>query len=290
MKKKICFIINPISGIAKQKISESFIKELIDPAQAEIEISYTKAPKHATELAKDACARGIDIVVAVGGDGSINEVSKGMLYSQSSMAIIPTGSGNGLARNLGIPMNLKESIQLILKAQTKTIDTCEINGIHFINVAGIGFDAEIAHRFASFGKRGFLSYIKLVLNCYFSFKEEKFTLFQADKKFNKSALMLSIANGSQFGNNASISPLSQLDDGLFEVCFLNKIPLFAIPKFVSQLFSKKINASKYFEQHSVKELHFIAESGKIHVDGEPLITEKEMHVLLKHASIHILVP
>ena len=162
MKKRICFIINPVSGIGKQKVVEQLIQEQLSSSDFEIEINYTQAPHHATELSKKASAT-FDIVVAVGGDGSVNEVSKGLLHSKATLAILPCGSGNGLARHLGIPVDLKKAIQLLAKGKSIKIDTALINGLHFANVAGVGFDAHIAHRFAAYGKRGFLSYIKIVI-------------------------------------------------------------------------------------------------------------------------------
>ncbi len=290
MKKRIQFIINPISGIGKQKLIEPLLHEVLDKNLVDFEIKYTNAPHHATELSKQACLSGIDVVVAVGGDGSVNEVSKGILGSNSALAIIPAGSGNGLARHLGIPMDIRKSIELILKFNVTKIDRAEINGIHFINVAGIGFDAEVAHQFKTYGKRGFLSYVKLVLTSYAAAKEQRFSIYLNNQTSEEKALLISIANGSQFGNNAFISPDSKLDDGFLELCILSKIPLHAIPLFAYQLFTKKATQSKYLKIIRTKEMKLISENEKIHVDGEAVVTQKEMLVKLIPSSLNVLIP
>ena len=246
MKKKICFIINPISGVGKQKIVEQLVNEQLSAHDFEIEIAYTKAPHHATELSKDAANRNFDIVVAVGGDGSVHEVSKGLINSTAALAILPCGSGNGLARHLGIHLNLKNALKLIQQSKSMKMDTLKISNNSFVNVAGIGFDAHIAHLFANYGKRGFLSYIKLVMKEYFQFKEQNFSLIIDEREIKLRAFMLSVANGSQFGNNAFISPIAQVNDGIMEVCILKKIPLYAAPYFAFQLFTKRAHHDRTF--------------------------------------------
>ena len=173
MKKKICFIVNPISGVGRQKVIEELIDKYLDRTIFEYEISYTKAAKHATELAKEAAKRNVDIVVAVGGDGSVNEVSRGLIGTKTAMAIIPTGSGNGLARYLNISLNLKSAMTIINQCNIKTIDTIQLNNETFANVAGIGFDAHIGWEFAKFGKRGFSSYLKVITREFPKYKAQE---------------------------------------------------------------------------------------------------------------------
>lgn len=290
MKKKICFIINPISGIGKQKIVEQLIKETIPVKDFDIQINYTNAPHHATELSKNAAQLNFNLVVAVGGDGSVNEVSKGLIHSSTALGIIPAGSGNGLARHLGIPLDLKKAVSLLIQGKTSCIDTAQINGEHFINVAGIGFDAHIAALFSNYGKRGLWSYVKLILGEYFRYKEQTYKFVKDEKEKTEKAFLVSIANGSQFGNNAYISPNSNLSDHQLELCLLKKIPVYALPLFAFQLLTKRVTQSKFISISSFKELELISENTKMHLDGESLDCAKELKIKVVPASLMVVVP
>ena len=290
MKKKICFIINPISGIGKQHKVEDLVKSFTELQKFEIHFEYTKAPHHATELSRNAASQGFDIVVAVGGDGSVNEVSKGLLGSQTALAILPAGSGNGLAWHLGIPLDLKKALVLLLEGQVVKLDCGEIAGKHFVNVCGIGFDAHVAHLFANYGKRGFLSYVKLVQKAYLNYPEQEFNLQFESQKIERKALLISIANGSQFGNNATISPLSDTNDGYMELCILKKIPWYAALFFALRLFSKRAHRSKYIEIFRVKSMRVVSSCHEIHLDGEPVLEKEALDFKIIPSGIRILVP
>lgn len=224
-KRTICFIVNPISGIGRQKVIEKLIDEQLDRTLFDYEIAYTKAAKHAIELSKDAALRNIDIVVAVGGDGSVNETAKGLVNTNSALAIIPTGSGNGLARHLNIPLNLKKAMQVINKGKQTAIDSIQMNDETFVNVAGIGFDAHIGWEFAKFGKRGFSSYIKVITREFPKYKAQDFELIIDGNKVTKNAYLISFANGSQWGNNAYIAPTADISDGEMDIAILRDFKL-----------------------------------------------------------------
>jgi len=227
LKKKIRFIVNPISGVGRQKIIEKLIDEQLNRTLFDYEIVYTKASKHATELAKEALANNCHIVVAVGGDGSVNEIAKGLVGSNTSIAIIPTGSGNGLARHLQIPLDLKKAMALINASKKTTIDTIQLNEETFVNVAGVGFDAHIGWEFAKFGKRGLLSYIKLILRELPKYKAQDFELIIDGKSIHQKAFLISFANGSQWGNNAHIAPLADAADGFMDIAILKNVSFFS---------------------------------------------------------------
>ncbi|MCK6649852.1 MAG: YegS/Rv2252/BmrU family lipid kinase, partial [Bacteroidia bacterium] len=216
-KKKICFIVNPVSGIGRQKVIEKLIDQLLDRTLFEYEIQYTKAAKHATELAKDAALRNFDIVVAVGGDGSVNETAKGLIGTKTAMAIIPAGSGNGLARHLKIPIDIKKAMEVINMGVISTVDSIRFNDETFVNVAGIGFDAHIGWEFAKFGKRGFSSYLKVIMREFPKYKARKYELEIDGKTIYPEAFLISFANGSQWGNNAYIAPTADISDGIMDI-------------------------------------------------------------------------
>jgi YegS/Rv2252/BmrU family lipid kinase len=290
MKKRICFIVNPISGIGRQKVIEKLIDEQLDRTLYEYEIAYTKAAKHAIELAKEAAERNIDVVVAVGGDGSVNETTKGLVNSNTAMAIIPTGSGNGLARHLNIPLDLKKAMQVINRGKTTSIDTIKINDETFVNVAGIGFDAHIGWEFAKFGKRGFSSYVKVILREFPKYKAQDFELTIDGRTVIKNAYLISFANGSQWGNNASIAPTAHIADGIMDIAILKDFNLISGIAIGYRLFRKTLHLSSYLETIKAKQV-IVKQPGIIaHIDGEPIETGHELKIAVNPLSLKVIVP
>lgn len=289
-KRTICFIVNPISGIGRQKVIEKFIDEQLDRSLFDYEIAYTKAAKHAIELAKDAASRKVDIVVAVGGDGSVNETAKGLVNSSTAMAIIPTGSGNGLARHLNIPLNLKKAMQVINSGKEIKIDTIQMNGETFANVAGIGFDAHIGWEFAKFGKRGFSSYIKVITREFPKYKAQDFELTIDGKTIIKNAYLISFANGSQWGNNAYIAPTADVADGEMDIAILRDFKFMSGLAIGYKLFKKTLDKSSYLEVIKAKEV-LVKQKGIIaHIDGEPIEIGKELRIKVNPLSLNVIVP
>ncbi|RLD70930.1 MAG: diacylglycerol kinase family lipid kinase, partial [Bacteroidetes bacterium] len=206
MKKKILYIINPISGIKKHNNIEQIINNETDISRFELSVKYTEYQGHGKELAIWAVNSKFDIIVAVGGDGTINEISSALINTDIIFGIIPKGSGNGLARFLNIPMNKRKAVQLINKMSILKVDTVQLNDFYYVNMAGVGFDAHIAHLFASYGKRGFKSYIELIFKQFKSYKSLNYNLIIDGKPIEKKAFLISFANSSQFGNEAHIAP------------------------------------------------------------------------------------
>ena len=290
MKKKILFIINPVSGIGEQKIIEKLVEENLDKQKFDHSFIYTNAPKHATELSKKASENSVDIVVAVGGDGTVNEVVGGLVKTTTAMAILPIGSGNGFARHLKIPMNLAGAINVINQSNTTTVDTGEINGMSFVNIAGVGFDAQIASEFAKFGKRGFASYIKVFLRECLTYKTAEYTILIDTQTLTKKALLMSFSNGSQYGNEAFIAPQADIKDGLIDVCILKKFPFYALPQLAYQLFNKTIHRSKYLETIRGKEITIKQSENIAHIDGEPVELGNDIKVKVNPLSLKVIIP
>lgn len=290
MKKRIRFIVNPISGTGRQKIIEQLVPQKLNTSLFDYEIIYTKAPKHATELSKEAVAKKTDIVVAVGGDGAVNETGKGLIGSNTALAIIPAGSGNGLARHLKIPLELSKAIEVINTLQYATIDTVNINEGVFFNIAGVGLDAHISWEFAKLKKRGFRSYLKLFLKELPTYKAKNYELIIDGKTINRKALIISFANASQYGNNAVIAPQADLQDGYIDICILKKIPLYALPLLAYRLFSGTIHRSGHLEIIRGKEIILKQESSEAHIDGEPFEAGKIIHIKVNPLSLKVIVP
>lgn len=269
---------------------ESLIEKHLPEEEFNYGIEYTVGPTHATDLASSAAQDGFDLVVAVGGDGTVNETASGLIGTNTALGIIPVGSGNGLGRHLQIPVNPSKAIQTLRESELMKIDVCTANGRPFFNVAGVGYDALIAHKFAQMESRGFSSYIISVLNQWFKYKPKKYIIKTEQGKFKKRALMISMANGSQFGNNAWIAPNARLDDGLIDVCMMTKFHTMAAPVMAYQLFNKSIDDSRYLE--TFRSAHFsIKQKSKIaHLDGEPFKLGKKIKFKVMPKALNIFVP
>lgn len=288
MRKKILFIVNPVSGIGRQKIIEKLLDKRLDKTIYDFELAYTKGPGHASTLAAEAAQHNFDVVTAVGGDGSVNEVGSGLIGTNTVMAFMPAGSGNGLARHLNIPMNLEKAMEVINRAGITSIDTVKINDRHCLGMAGVGFDAHIGWEFARFGKRGFSSYIKVFLREYPKYKPRQYELTLDGKKITREALLISFANGSQYGNNAAIAPLADIRDGLIDVCILRNSNTGTMPHLIWKLFSGKMHRSKYLETIRAGEVILKQEAENAHIDGEPVQLGKEIKLKVNPLSLKVL--
>lgn len=290
-KRKICFIINPISGIGRQKVIEKLVSDLLDTTIFEPSLVYTEGPKHATTLAKKAAQDGFEIVVSVGGDGSVNEIANGLIGTNTAMAILPTGSGNGLARHLGIPMDLKKAMLTLQKGTVQKIDSIQFNQECFVNVAGVGFDAHIGWEFSKFGKRGFSSYLKVILRELAALKKQRYELeIDGQAKVEKEAYLISFANGSQWGNNASIAPLADVKDGVLDIVLVKKFSWLLSLPFGIKLFTKKIHTSSSVETIKARQVIVKQEKNIAHIDGEPIESGQSITIKVNPLSLNVIVP
>ncbi len=290
MRKKALLLINPVSGIGKQKGIEKLVKLYIDKDRLDVDLKYTEYAGHARELSLDAADR-YDMVVAVGGDGTVNEVGTSLIGSRTAMAIIPTGSGNGLARHLKIPMRLDKAVQLLNRHKVKKIDTVKVNDFYSLNVAGVGFDAYISHLFAKMKQRGLISYVKLVTRQFGVYEPSDYVLDIDGKKISQKAFLISFANSSQYGNNFYIAPDAKVDDGFFDVCIMNEFPKIAAPVLLMSMMSKE-NIGGYLERIIKAKEVLIEHKGRIpgHIDGEPVWFNDNVLVKVNPASLHVVVP
>lgn len=289
--KRIVFLVNPISGIGKQKGIEKLIEERLDKTRYFPSVVYTEAPGHAAELSRKAASDQVDIVVAVGGDGTVNETASGLVDTATALAIIPSGSGNGLARHLKIPMNLKRAIEVINTGTIRKIDTATINDQLFVNLAGVGFDASVAKKFAAAGKRGFSTYLRITTSSYKDYEPKQYTLVIDGKIYRRRALLISFANSSQFGNNTSIDPNASVSDGYIDVCIVGKMPFWKTFFLGPLLFLKKFDQTRYIEIIRAKEVILKRKKGKsIHLDGDPKTMGKELTMKVNPLSLNVIVP
>ena len=269
--RQILFIINPVSGIGKKNSLEQLLIKLINTSVINYEIKYTERPGHAVEIAKAVVKNNShQVVVAVGGDGSVNEVATGLIGSSIELGIIPAGSGNGFARHLGIPLKFEDAIKTILKGKSIKVDTGLLGTENFFGVAGVGFDAHISKKFEEANTRGFWTYFKLTLSEYSKYKEREYTIKFDDKIKEFKALLLCFCNSSQWGNDAFISPNSNIQDGFLRIVIIGKIPLISVPYFAFRLFKKSVHKSKYYQEIKMKSCSVVQNDKIIHLDGDPL--------------------
>lgn len=289
IKKKIHFIINPISGTGKQENIEEKISQEINSSSFDFFIHYTNEKGHATKIAQQLVLDKADVVVAVGGDGTVNEIAQALVNSRTILGIIPTGSGNGLARHLGIPQQVNISLRLINTLNTKSIDSCTANNQFFVNVSGIGYDGHISHCFAKERKRGLKTYVKLILTEWWTYTVKDFQVYvNGIEVFTEAAVLVSFANGSQFGNNVIVSPESIDNDGEIELCILKPFNFYEIPHVLLALVSRRFHLHKKMQIIKCSSATIITQGAKAHLDGEPKLLGNKIELRVLPKSIHVI--
>ena len=288
-RRRILFIVNPISGHRDKRRFGDEVAVVLDGEEIAYEIVFTKRAGHATELAAAAVKEGYDIVAAVGGDGTLNEVARGLLHSDTAMAVIPCGSGNGLARCLHLPLKTSDALRLLKEAKVERIDTATVNGELFLSVAGIGLDAQTAFDFARDPRRGFIPYAHYASSNYFHFKPETVKItFDGRKTLTCSPMLVTFANSNQYGYNAVIAPHASLQDGLLDTCILSRPPLPVLPAFVTMLMHGLLDRSRYLTE--IQAAHITVErpsAGVVNLDGEPVMMDAVLDVRVLPGSLGV---
>lgn len=288
-QKKILFVINPISGGKKKTAFNKKVLEVLDLKRFNPTFQQTTKPNHAYELGRKAIEEKYDAVIAVGGDGTINELGAALIGSGVPLGIIPEGSGNGLALYLGIPMNETAAIRRLNRFETVDVDCGTINDKPFFNIAGLGFDASVSDRFANDSIRGPIGYLRSVINVLGKYKPCHYTLTIDGKKYEREAFMISVANSPQYGNNAYIAPNASVNDGVLDVCIVHKFPLYILPMMVYHLFNRSADQSEYVEIIPGRDILIERDdSGPVHVDGEPLTLTGNLQIEVKPSSLKII--
>jgi YegS/Rv2252/BmrU family lipid kinase len=266
---KIVFIINPVSGTERKEHIVTRIHETLKLSGIHYDIAYTNFAGHATELAKQAIERNYDVVVAVGGDGTINEVAQALIKSKTALAIIPQGSGNGLARHLGIPLNIEAAIKRLLEPKKILIDAATANGNHFFCTSGIGFDAHVSASFAARTFRGLGGYAYFTIKELFAYKPTTYTLEFDGQKIQREAFLIAFANATQYGNNAYIAPQADIQDGKLDICIIKPFSKLQVPKLIWQLFKRTLPQNEYVETYKAEKIKIsFGTAIPAHIDGE----------------------
>lgn len=289
--KKVFFIINRFSGTSYQDSIEGRIIDECAALRCGCTIEYTRERGHATELAQQAVAEKFDMVFAVGGDGTVNETAQGLLDSPVAMGILPKGSGNGLARHLGVPMKFSSALKMISSPQTINMDAMFINGKMSVNISGIGFDGHVAGMFGKNGKRGLAGYTKLVLKEFLSYKELDAEVVLDGTPHRASSFIIALANSSQFGNNARVAPLASVCDELIDVCFIKKVPFTHAIGFAAKMFSGQLDKSSLVDIKKGRKISIrFPKAVAFHIDGEPQEPTSQFDVHISPARLKMIIP
>lgn len=289
-KKKVVFILNPISGTISKVGIPDLIEERLDKDKFDYRIAETQHAGHATDLAREAVEEGVDLVVAVGGDGTVNEVGRSLINTKSALGILPCGSGNGLARHLNLPMNLKKCIDIINCYDVKALDYGIINNHPFFCTCGMGFDAFISMKFAEAGKRGPITYMQKVLEEGLSYEPETYVIEDGDGTHRYKAFLVSAANASQYGNNAYIAPQASMSDGLLDIIIMEPFDLIEAPQVAIELFNKTLDKNLKIKTFRAKHIHIRRKKeGVIHYDGDPITSDADVDISVVPKGINIVV-
>lgn len=287
MESQIAFVINPNAGVKKKINIQDFITDHF-PKDMTYDFLIWEDKHNFESIKQQLLKNNYSIVVACGGDGTVNQVASVIVNTPMALGILPLGSGNGLARSNKIPMDLKQALAVIAKGSIRKMDSALINGIPYFCTAGIGFDALIANCFATSTKRGFATYINTTIKEFFNYKPNHYTITVDGIKTNVDAFLITVANAGQWGNDVYIAPDAKLDDGLLRVSILKPFSIQSIPAIGLKLFLKKIDTAKNFMALVGKkiEIEFNNEM-PVHFDGEPILVKDKLNIEVVPLSLNV---
>lgn len=290
-KKKISFIVNPKSGTQSKEHILHLLDEKLDRTKFLSEIVYTEYAGHAIEIAAQKAKENEFAVVAIGGDGTINEIARSLVHTKTALGIIPCGSGNGLARHLQIPMDSKRAIEIINGGVLDVIDYGKINDVPFFCTCGVGFDAFVSLKFAKAGRRGPLTYLEKTLLESLKYQPETYELETEDGTLKYKAFLIACGNASQYGNNAYIAPQATLTDGLLDVTILEPFTVLDVPSLSFQLFNKTIDQNSRIKTFRCRKLRIHrTKPGVVHFDGDPMMLGEDIEVKVFKEGLQVIVP
>ena len=285
---KIVAIINPISGVgAKNKIHKT-LEAICNEKDISLQVFYTKYAGQASELTQRAIDEQADCVIAVGGDGTVNEVARKLVHTEVVLGIIPCGSGNGLARELNIPMDVRGAIDVIFSNHVLVIDACTANDKIFFCTCGVGFDAVVSAEFAKEKRRGSLTYLKDIVASYLDYKPEKYELHVNNSLIREEAFLITCANASQYGNNAFIAPNADICDGQMDITILSTFTPLDIGPLAIQLFTKTIDKNSKIKIFRTEKARIVRQqAGVMHLDGDPVMASKDIELSVINSALRV---
>ncbi len=288
---KCLFVVNARSGPRRNIDISRTIREHCEREKIVFDLRPCERKEDLDEVIAHASRERYDVLFAVGGDGTVHEVAKRLIGKDVALGIVPTGSGNGFARHVGLPLALQASLATCTSGRIATIDTASVNGMPFLGVMGAGFDALIAHRFAESGKRGMRTYVKKGLFAFAEYKPAEYEIEIDGQTVRRRAFVVAVANSSQYGNNARIAPLASLQDGLLDLVTVEDVSIWSALPLLVRLFNGTIHRSHRAKVAHGKHIIIRREgAGPVHLDGEPVMLPAQLDVRVVPSSLRVLVP
>lgn len=289
-RKKLMAIINPFSGNNRKDTLPQLIEEVIDNSRFDVEIALVTREQRVSHLAARAVEQGYYGVIAVGGDGTVNGAAAALKDSDVALAIVPCGSGNGLARHLEIPMNIRKALEVINRDHVEVCDYCTVNDETFVCTCGMGFDAEIADRYAQRNKRGPINYVKTAFEVYAHYRPIHCVIEIDGQVIEEDVFVVTCANAAQYGNNAFIAPHASIQDGLLDITVIKPFSPLESPIVGGSLFTKTVDKNRHVDIYRARQVKIhSSEPNVFHIDGEPMDVITDMTVTCHPAGIKFFV-
>ena len=290
-KQRILAIINPVSGTGGKTRLPELINQNIDNSRFELEIVFTERPGHAAEIAEEAAGRRVDIVAAVGGDGTVNEVGRSLIGSDTALAVVPCGSGNGLARHLHIPMNPLKAIEVLNQAVIDRVDYCTVNGRPFFCTCGVGFDAQVSYKFANEDTRGLVTYVKTTISEYFRYRAQRYRITIDGEQMEEDAFVIACCNAAQYGNNAYVAPRASMKDGKLDITVIHSFNLAGAALLGTRLFTSSIDRDRHVSIYRGENVVIERDDADVmHIDGDPVMMPSVLNIACHRDSLRVVVP
>ena len=290
-RRHILFIVNPIAGGGKAAQAAQTAVSHIDGSRYSFSVEITRQRGDATKLALQAVAAKTDIVVAVGGDGTVNEVARALLGTDTALGIIPCGSGNGLALHIGMPLDTVKAVRIINEGKVEAIDSGTVNGKPFFCTMGVGYDAKVAYEYAQAGTRGMITYVREAVTWWTRYEPEEYTVFTEEETLKVKALLITCANANQWGNNCHIAPDASISDGLLDITIVHPVSIPQGLRLASQLPGHSLNSNANVTSLRSASVRIERAAPDVaHYDGEAYIEEAVLDVKSVPASLKAIIP
>lgn len=289
-RPRLTLVINPISGtVSKKGVAEKVSRRLADMG-FDVDVQLTRAPGHATQIAREAAARGDYGVIACGGDGTVNEVACGLIGSSTALGILPAGSGNGLARHVGIPTDIYRSLRVIAENCVERCDCGMVNGHPFFCTFGVGFDAAVSHRFSLQHRRGLTTYITSAIDEFIQYHPQKYRIIAGDTVITEEAFLVVVCNASQYGNNAFVAPSASIRDGLLDVTVVHKGNFLTHALSGLEMIAGTISTHGKIHTFRVPSLVIERQQDTVaHIDGDPVSLPMRLEISCRPQCLNMFV-